>query len=55
MVEKYRSRMIPRAQKAYELYVKNYGGMAGAYPHIKPRPDSESPIATSATAQLLDT
>jgi len=34
MVEKYRSRMIPRAQKAYELYVKSYGGMAAAYPQV---------------------
>jgi len=34
MVEKYRSRMIPRAQKAYDLYVKSYGGMAAAYPQV---------------------
>jgi cobalt-zinc-cadmium efflux system outer membrane protein len=34
MVEQYRSRMIPRAQKAYELYVKSYGGMAAAYPQV---------------------
>ncbi|MBI3476348.1 MAG: TolC family protein [Acidobacteria bacterium] len=34
MVEKYRNRMIPRAQKAYDLYVKSYGGMAAAYPQV---------------------
>jgi len=34
MVEKYRSRMIPRAQKAYDLYMKSYGGMAAAYPQV---------------------
>jgi cobalt-zinc-cadmium efflux system outer membrane protein len=34
MVEKYRSRMIPRAQKAYDLYVKSYAGMAAAYPQV---------------------
>ena len=34
MVEKYRSRMIPRAQKAYDLYVKSYRGMAAAYPQV---------------------
>jgi cobalt-zinc-cadmium efflux system outer membrane protein len=34
MVEKYRSRMIPRAQKAYDLYVKSYGAMAAAYPQV---------------------
>jgi cobalt-zinc-cadmium efflux system outer membrane protein len=34
MVEKYQSRMIPRAQKAYDLYVKSYGGMAVAYPQV---------------------
>src|SRR6266446_1069953 len=34
MVEKYLSRMIPRAQKAYDLYVKSYGGMAAAYPQV---------------------
>ena len=33
-VEKYRNRMIPRAQKAYELYLKSYGGMAAAYPQV---------------------
>ncbi len=33
-VEKYRNRMIPRAQKAYDLYVKSYGGMAAAYPQV---------------------
>jgi cobalt-zinc-cadmium efflux system outer membrane protein len=34
MVEKYRSRMIPRAQKAYDLYVRSYGAMAAAYPQV---------------------
>src|SRR5712692_9961182 len=33
-VEKYRNRMIPRARKAYELYLKSYGGMAAAYPQV---------------------
>src|SRR5229473_187539 len=33
-VEKYKKRMIPRAQKAYELYLKSYGGMAAAYPQV---------------------
>jgi cobalt-zinc-cadmium efflux system outer membrane protein len=33
-VDKYRNRMIPRAQKAYELYLKSYGGMAAAYPQV---------------------
>lgn len=33
-VERYRSRMIPRARKAYELYLKSYGGMAAAYPQV---------------------
>jgi outer membrane protein, heavy metal efflux system len=32
--EKYRDRMIPRARKAYELYLKSYGGMAAAYPQV---------------------
>jgi cobalt-zinc-cadmium efflux system outer membrane protein len=33
-VERYRNHMIPRARKAYELYLKNYGGMAAAYPQV---------------------
>src|SRR6266478_2030618 len=33
-VEKYRNRMIPRAQKAYDLYMKSYGAMAAAYPQV---------------------
>jgi outer membrane protein, heavy metal efflux system len=33
-VEKYRDRMIPRARKAYELYLKSYSGMAAAYPQV---------------------
>jgi len=33
-VERYRDRMIPRARKAYDLYVKSYRGMAVAYPQV---------------------
>ena len=33
-VERYRHHMIPRARKAYELYLKSYGGMAAAYPQV---------------------
>ncbi len=33
-VERYRDHMIPRARKAYELYLKSYGGMAAAYPQV---------------------
>jgi len=33
-VERYRDRMIPRARKAYELYLKSYTGMAAAYPQV---------------------
>jgi outer membrane protein, heavy metal efflux system len=33
-VERYRDHMIPRARKAYELYSKNYSGMAAAYPQV---------------------
>ncbi|HZC21880.1 MAG TPA: TolC family protein [Candidatus Binatia bacterium] len=33
-VEKYRDHMIPRAQKAYELYSQNYRGMAASYPQV---------------------
>jgi cobalt-zinc-cadmium efflux system outer membrane protein len=33
-VESYRDRMIPRARKAYELYLKSYSGMAAAYPQV---------------------
>lgn len=32
--EKYRDHMIPRAQKAYELYSNNYRGMAASYPQV---------------------
>ena len=32
--ERYRDRMIPRAQKAYDLYSENYGAMAAAYPQV---------------------
>jgi len=33
-VEAYRDRMIPRARKAYELYLKSYSAMAAAYPQV---------------------
>ena len=33
-VEKYRDRMIPRARKAYALYLQSYSGMAAAYPQV---------------------
>ncbi len=33
-VERYRDRMIPRAREAYELYSRNYSGMAAAYPQV---------------------
>jgi cobalt-zinc-cadmium efflux system outer membrane protein len=33
-VERYRDRIIPRAGKAYELYLKSYRGMAAAYPQV---------------------
>ncbi|MEW5976308.1 MAG: TolC family protein [Acidobacteriota bacterium] len=34
IVEKYRTQMIPRAQKAYELYTGNFRQMAAAYPQV---------------------
>jgi cobalt-zinc-cadmium efflux system outer membrane protein len=34
VVEKYRNHMIPRARRAYELYLKSYGAMATAYPQV---------------------
>jgi cobalt-zinc-cadmium efflux system outer membrane protein len=34
MVERYRTQMIPRAQKAYELYTSNFRQMAAAYPQV---------------------
>jgi cobalt-zinc-cadmium efflux system outer membrane protein len=33
-VERYRNQMIPRAQKAYEMYTKKYQDMAAAYPQV---------------------
>ncbi len=33
-VERYRNHVIPRAQNAYKLYLKSYGGMAAAYPQV---------------------
>ena len=34
VVERYRTQMIPRAQKAYELYLKKYKEMGAAYPQV---------------------
>src|ERR1700719_1841889 len=33
-VDRYKNQMIPRAQKAYELYTKKYQEMAAAYPPV---------------------
>ena len=33
-VERYRSRMIPQAEKAYSLYLARYRNMAAAYPQV---------------------
>ena len=33
-VERYRDRMLPRAQKAYELYLKKHQEMGAAYPQV---------------------
>jgi cobalt-zinc-cadmium efflux system outer membrane protein len=33
-VERYRDDIIPRARRAYELYLKSYRGMAAAYPQV---------------------
>ncbi|MGA8342011.1 MAG: TolC family protein [Candidatus Sulfotelmatobacter sp.] len=33
-VDRYKSQMIPRAQKAYEMYAKKYEQMAAAYPQV---------------------
>lgn len=32
--ERYRTQMIPRAQRAYELYLQKYQSMAAAYPEV---------------------
>lgn len=32
--ERYKSQMIPRAQRAYDLYLARYQGMAAAYPQV---------------------
>ena len=32
--ERYRTQMIPRAQRAYELYLQKYKNMAAAYPEV---------------------
>ena len=32
--ERYRSRMIPKAQQAYDLYLNSFRGMAAAYPQV---------------------
>ena len=33
-VDRYKNQMIPRAQKAYEMYAKKYQNMAAAYPQV---------------------
>ena len=33
-MERYRDGIIPRARRAYELYLKSYSGMAAAYPQV---------------------
>jgi cobalt-zinc-cadmium efflux system outer membrane protein len=33
-VDRYKNQMIPRAQKAYEMYTKQYQDMAAAYPQV---------------------
>jgi outer membrane protein, heavy metal efflux system len=33
-VDRYKNEMIPRAQKAYEMYIKKYQAMAAAYPQV---------------------
>ncbi len=33
-VDRYKNQMIPRAQKAYEMYTKKYQQMAAAYPQV---------------------
>jgi len=33
-VERYKNQMIPRAQKAYEMYAKKYQEMAASYPQV---------------------
>jgi cobalt-zinc-cadmium efflux system outer membrane protein len=33
-VDRYRNQMIPRAQKAYEMYTKKYHDMGAAYPQV---------------------
>ena len=34
MVDRYRNQLLPRAQKAYELLVHNYGLMTASYPQV---------------------
>ncbi|MFQ5926311.1 MAG: TolC family protein [Terriglobia bacterium] len=34
LVDKYRNKMLPRAQRAYNLYLKSYQQMAAAYPQV---------------------
>lgn len=34
MAEKYRTQVIPRARKAYEMYLSNFQQMAAAYPQV---------------------
>ena len=34
MVERYRNKMIPHAEKAYQLYLQKYNNMTAAYPQV---------------------
>ena len=34
MVERYKNRMIPQAEKAYQLYLQKYNSMTAAYPQV---------------------
>lgn len=33
-VERYRTQQLPRAQRAYELYLQKYRNMVAAYPEV---------------------
>jgi cobalt-zinc-cadmium efflux system outer membrane protein len=34
MAERYRDRMIPKAEQAYGMYLQNFRAMSGAYPQV---------------------
>jgi outer membrane protein, heavy metal efflux system len=34
MVERYRTRVVPRARQAYEMYLSNFRQMAASYPQV---------------------